>query len=178
MIVLVSCQTGIHVSFFFRYCLKHRRIEDTRHNETFSEGARESTGSPMWIPGTETTGPGVTAQSPGGSGLDSVSGKASDVCSLLTERQMTFLPSSLKCFPQPPAPYSLKPKTVMLSPQIPKAMFSLSRFRSPVHPGLTNRGKPGRTVENRGRRGKPACLAGRFKMFNRTGANRDKCQKP
>ena len=27
-----------------------------------------------------------------------------------------------------------------------KALFSLSRFSSPVHPGLTNRGKPGRTV--------------------------------
>ena len=66
-----------------------------------------------------------------------------------------------------------------------KAMFSLSRFSCPVHPGLTNRGKPGRTVANRGRtvaapwttvtnRGKPACLAGRFKMFNRTGATRGK----
>ena len=70
-----------------------------------------------------------------------------------------------------------------------KALFSLSRFSSPVHPVLTNRGKPGQTVANRGRtvaapwttganRGKPACIAGRFQMFNRTGANRDKCQKP
>ena len=70
-----------------------------------------------------------------------------------------------------------------------KLEFSLSRLSSPAHPGLTNRDKPGRTVANRGRteaapwttganRGEPACLAGRFKMLNRTGANRDKCQKP
>ena len=64
-----------------------------------------------------------------------------------------------------------------------KAMFSLSPFSSPpVHPGLTNRGKPVRTVAapwtTGANRGEPDCLAGRFKMFNRTGANRDKCQKP
>ena len=38
-----------------------------------------------------------------------------------------------------------------ISPSMYKALFSLSRFSSPVHPGLTNRGKPGRTVANRGR---------------------------
>ena len=40
-----------------------------------------------------------------------------------------------------------------------KALFSLSRFSSPVHPGLINRGKPGRTGTNRSgtvdNRGKP-----------------------
>ena len=101
MIVLVSCQTGI---YFFRYCLKHRRIEDTRHNETFSEGAREFTGSPMWIPGTETTGPGVTAQSPGGSGLDSVSGKASHVCSLKENDLSPQLPKMFFLSPLLPTP--------------------------------------------------------------------------
>ena len=42
------------------------------------------------------------------------------LCPLLPERKMTFLPSSLKCFPQPPAPCSLQPQKVMLSPQIPE----------------------------------------------------------
>ena len=61
-------------------------------------------------------------------------------------------------------------------------MFSLSRFTSPVRPGLLKRGKPGQTVtkrdttvalpwQTRKNRGKPMSLHGGIKMINTTVAN-------
>ena len=47
-----------------------------------------------------------------------------------------------------------------------KALFSLSRFSSPVHSGLTNRGKPGRAVANRGRTVAASSISQGFALCN------------